>query len=61
MHIFNDVCLVSKLHVTKTLPKFDIEIIWINIWNAQSDMKAKYLVNRYSMSAIILLPFKKKI
>ena len=38
-YIFNDVYLFSKLQVIKIsgdIPKSDIVIIWMSIWNAQS-------------------------
>jgi len=28
-------------------PKSDIAIIWIDIWDAQSSIKAKCLINKY--------------
>ena len=45
-HIFNDIVLASKLKVIKVSPKSNIAIVWINIWDAQSGMKAKSLINR---------------
>ena len=45
-HIFNNIILASKPKVIKVLPKLDITIIWINIWDAQSGVKAKDLINR---------------
>ena len=47
MHIFNNMCLASKPHVIKALPKSNMVIIWIDIWNAQSGIRAKYLINKY--------------
>ena len=32
-HIFNDIYLVSKLHIIKALPKSNIAVIWIDIWD----------------------------
>ena len=32
-HIFNDMCLASKPHVIKVLPKSNMVIIWIDIWD----------------------------
>lgn len=32
-HIFNDIILASKSRVIKVLPKSDMSIIWINIWD----------------------------
>jgi len=45
-HIFNDVVLALKPRVIKISPKSDMAIIWINIWDTQSGMKAKSLINR---------------
>ena len=45
--IFDNVVLISKLHIIKISPKSDMSIIWIDIWDAQSGSKAKYLINRY--------------
>ena len=46
-YVFNNITLVSKPYVIKVLPKSDIAIIQINIWNVQSSSKAKGLINRY--------------
>ena len=46
-HIFNNIVLVSKPRIIKVLLKLDIFIIWINIWDVQSGVKAKGLINRY--------------
>ena len=46
-YIFNNVVLASKSRVIKMLSKSDISIIWINIWNIQSRVKAKGLINKY--------------
>ena len=32
-HIFNNVTLALKPRVIKVLPKLDMAIIWINIWD----------------------------
>lgn len=54
MHIWNDMCLISKPHIIKVLPKSDMVIIWINIWDAQSGTKAKYLINKcFNISSYI--------
>jgi len=45
-HIFNNMVLASKPRVIKISPKSNIAIIWIDIWNAQSSMKVKSLINR---------------
>jgi len=45
-HIFNDIILASKLRVIKVSPKYDMSIVWINIWDVQNSAKAKSLINR---------------
>ena len=45
-HIFNNISLASKPKVIKISPKFDIAIIWIDIWDVQSGTNAKMLINR---------------
>ena len=45
--IFDNIILTSKPRVIKASPKLDIVIIWIDIWDAQSGIKAKGLINRY--------------
>ena len=44
--IFDNIVLTSKLCIIKVLPKSDMSIIWIDIWNIQSGSKAKGLINR---------------
>ena len=46
-HIFNNITIISRSRVIKVSPKSDIAIIWLNIWNVQSESKAKGLINRY--------------
>ena len=43
--IFDNITLISKLHVIKVFPKLDMAIVWINIWDVQSSSKAKSLIN----------------
>ena len=45
-HIFNNIVLASKPRIIKMLPKSDMSIIWIDIWNAQSGSKSRTLINR---------------
>jgi len=45
-HIFNDITLASKPRVIKVSPKSDMTIVWINIWDTQSGVKAKGLINQ---------------
>ena len=46
-HIFNNIVLTLKPKVIKVSSKLDMAVIWIDIWNAQSSSKAKFLINRY--------------
>ena len=45
--MFEDITLVAKLRVIKALPKSDMAIIWIDIWDSQSSSKAKLLINHF--------------
>ena len=45
-HIFDNLLLTSKPKVIKVSPKSDIVIVWIDIWDAQSGLEAKNLINR---------------
>jgi len=45
-YIFNDIVLVSHVHIIKMFPKSDIAVIWVDIWDSQNDTKAKCLINR---------------
>ena len=46
-HIFNNIAIVSRPRIIKVSPKSNIAIIWLNIWDVQSESKAKGLINRY--------------
>ena len=46
-HIFNNIVVTSRPQIIKVLPKSDMAIIWLNIWNIQSGSKTKGLINRY--------------
>jgi len=45
-HIFNNISLSSKPRIIKILPKLDMAIVWIDIWDVQSGQNAKLLINR---------------
>jgi len=45
-YIFNDLSLASKSRVIKALPKSNIVIIYLDIWDAQSGKNVKTLINR---------------
>ena len=42
-HIFNNIILTSKLRVIKVSSKYDMFIVWINIWDVQSCYNHKTL------------------
>ena len=46
-HIFNNITIVSRPKVIKVLPKLNMDIIWLEIWDIQSSSRAKGLINRY--------------
>ena len=46
MYIFNNIILALKPRIIKVSPKSDMAIVWINIWDTQSSMKARTLINR---------------
>jgi len=46
-HIFNNIALASRPCIIKVSSKSDMAIIWVDIWDVQSDSKAKELINRY--------------
>ena len=46
-HIFENIYIASKLCIIKVLSKSDMFIIWIDIWNSQSGMSTKTLINCY--------------
>ena len=46
-YIFNNIILASRPHIIKVSLKFNIAVIWIDIWDTQSSSKAKGLINRY--------------
>ena len=46
-HIFNNITVTSRPQIIKVLPKSDMAIIWLDIWNIQSGSKTKDLINRY--------------
>ena len=45
-YIFNNILLTFKLRVIKALSKSNMTIIWIDIWDIQSSIKAKGFINR---------------
>ena len=55
-HIFNNVVLASKPWVIKVLPKSDMAIIWINIWDMQNRSNAKKIINgRFNVGSYITM------
>ena len=45
-HVFNNIAVISRPRVIKVSLKSDIDIIWLNIWDIQSESKAQGLTNR---------------
>ena len=45
-HIFDNISLALKPRVIKVSPKSDMAIVWIDIWDVQSGLNAKMLINR---------------
>ena len=45
-HIFDNISLASKPRVIKFSLKSDIAIVWIDIWDIQSGINTKMLINR---------------
>jgi len=43
--LFENIILAAQPRVIKALPKSDMAIIWIDIWDTQSGSKAKILIN----------------
>ena len=46
-HIFNNIILTSKPRIIKISPKSDMAIIWIDIWDTQSGLNTKNIINRH--------------
>ena len=44
-YIFDNINIVSKLCIIKVSPKSNMVIIWIDIWDSQSNLIAKTLIN----------------
>ena len=45
-HIFDNIALTFYPQVIKVSSKFNIAMIWVDIWNLQNGTKAKCLINR---------------
>jgi len=45
LEFFEGVNLAAKPRIIKASPKFDMAIIWFNIWDSQNGSKAKLLIN----------------
>jgi len=45
-HIFNNILIVSWPRIIKVFPKLDMAIIWLDIWNSQSSINTRGLINR---------------
>ena len=47
IYIFKNIILASKSYIIKASFKSDIVVVWVNIWDSQSELVAKNLINRY--------------
>ena len=45
-HIFNNIVFASRPYIIKVSPKSNMVVIWIDIWNFQSSLNTKMLINR---------------
>ena len=55
-HIFNNIHIISKLYVIKISPKSDMTIIWVNIWDSQSGILARTLINQcFNVGSYIII------
>jgi len=45
-HLFNNIVLTSQSHIIKASPKFNMAVIWVNVWDSQNGIKAKSLIKR---------------
>jgi len=45
-HIFNNIVIALRPRIIKVLPRSDMAIIWLDIWDLQSSSKVKGLINR---------------
>jgi len=45
-HIFNNILIVSWPRIIKVFPKLDMAIIWLDIWDSQSSINTRGLINR---------------
>jgi len=53
-HLFNNIVLASKPCIIKVSPKSDMAIIWIDIWDTQTESNAKKIINcRFNISSYI--------
>ena len=46
LHIFNNIMLASKLCIIKASPKSDMVVVWVDIWDLQSESTAKNIINQ---------------
>ena len=44
-HLFEDIMLVSKPRIIKALSKSDMTVVWIDIWDFQSNSATKNIIN----------------
>ena len=55
-HIFNNIAIMSRPRVIKVLPRLDMAIIWLDIWDMQSSSREKSLINRcFNIGSYIMM------
>ena len=53
-HLFKDIMLASKPHVIKASPKFDMVVIWVDIWDFQSSYLVRNIINhRFNIGCFV--------
>jgi len=45
LYLFKDIILALKPCIIKVFPKSDMTVIWVDIWNSQSDSTVKNIIN----------------
>lgn len=45
-YIFNDIVLILRSQFMKTSPKYDMAVVWVDIWDSQNGSKVKSIINQ---------------
>ena len=46
VYLFKNVTLVLKPYIIKASPKLDMAVVWVDIWDSQSDSLVKNIINQ---------------